>query len=115
MTDVPVTIFFDFFNVSSFTKYNVRAVATYANATFAGACCRTTMYDGEGSKLRTDCKYILLRLPHRKPVYQVKLLIILQYCVKNYYDTGGVRIGELSLYIPWLHKRYCIMFELTSR
>ena len=58
MTDVPVTIFFDFFNVSSFTKYSVRAVATYANATFAGVVCRTTMYDGTGSRLRTDRKYI---------------------------------------------------------
>ena len=55
MTDVPVTILFHLFNVSSFTKYTVRAVATYADATFAGVACRTTMYDGE---ILTDRKYI---------------------------------------------------------
>ena len=58
MTDVPVTIFFDFFNVSSFTEYDVRAVATYADATFAGVACRLTMYDGEILTLKTDRKYI---------------------------------------------------------
>ena len=58
MNEVPVTIFFDLFNVSSFTEYTVRAVATYANATFTGVACRTTMYDGEVLTLTTDRKYI---------------------------------------------------------
>ena len=58
MTDVPVTIFFDLFNVSSFTEYVVHAVATYADANFAGVACRTTMYDGESLTLTTDRKYI---------------------------------------------------------
>ena len=58
MIEVPMTILFDLFNVSSFTEYDVRAVATYADASFADVACRTTMYDGEVLTLRTDRKYI---------------------------------------------------------
>ena len=53
----PMTFSFTVLNVLAHTEYDVRAVATYARASYANITCDTTQYEGQVLSLTTARKH----------------------------------------------------------
>ena len=53
----PMVFNFTVLNVLANTEYDVRAVATYAQASYANTTCDTTQYEGQLLSLKTARKH----------------------------------------------------------
>ena len=82
-----LTLNFTVINVLAHTEYTVRAVATYAQASFANRTCSTTQYEGQPLSLTTSRKHWFTYL--RKCLFCMEYLVAtrcMYVCIRQSVD-----------------------------